>query len=87
MMKSWKSSGGRGGFNNFRGCGGRASVQRYNCKGFGHFRRDCLSEPRSELNYVETGDGDKSFYDASVDNKDIDYSAYYPRLNLMSSLC
>ncbi|KAK4520135.1 uncharacterized protein ATC70_008265 [Mucor velutinosus] len=82
IMKSWNNSGGRGGQQHRGGRGGRArngnraNVQCHNCEGFGHYMRDCPSEPRQQLNYAEAGNIDHGFDDASEDNKDFDYSAY-----------
>ncbi|GAN10198.1 hypothetical protein MAM1_0329c09736 [Mucor ambiguus] len=66
--------GNRGGY--ARG-GGRANVQCHNCEGFGHYKRDCSSPPREQLNYMEAeGDDPHDYHGNDVENKDIDYSAY-----------
>ncbi|CEP19219.1 hypothetical protein, partial, partial [Parasitella parasitica] len=72
----------RGGYNNgFRGGGrirggDRSNVQCLNCKGYGHFMRECPSPTRDQLNYAETGAYEDDYYDASIENKDIDPAAY-----------
>ncbi|KAG1091929.1 hypothetical protein G6F42_019318 [Rhizopus arrhizus] len=64
---------GRGG--RFRG-GDRANIQCHNCKGYGHFMRECPSPPREQLHYTENV-VDSDDFDGDYDvNKDLDSSAY-----------
>ncbi|CEP10972.1 hypothetical protein [Parasitella parasitica] len=75
MMKSWNNSGGRGSAHGGTRGGDRSSVQCHNCKGYGHFMRECPSPTRDQLNYAETGAYEDCYYDASTENKDIDPAA------------
>jgi hypothetical protein len=53
-----------------------ANIQCHNCDGFGHYQRECPSEKRSQLNYVEAGDEYNECIDDNAENKDVGYSAY-----------
>ncbi|KAL0137971.1 hypothetical protein V8B55DRAFT_1365618, partial [Mucor lusitanicus] len=77
MMESWNSAGGngfRGGYSGARG-GSRGNVQCHNCEGYGHYKRECPSPPRAQLNYAEAGDDNTDFDGSDFVNKDFDSSA------------
>lgn len=89
MMKQWNNSagngfrggyngarGGRGNYNGGRGGSARGNVQCHNCEGYGHYKRECPSPPRAQLNYAKAGDDSIDFDGSDFDNKDLDSSAY-----------
>ena len=63
----------RGGFG---GSSSRSGVQCFNCEGYGHFQRDCPSEKRQQLNYVELEGYEDSYNNNSFENKATDSSSY-----------
>jgi hypothetical protein len=56
--------------------GNRANIQCHNCEGFGHYQRECASEKRSQLNYVEEGEEYNECVDDNAEGDDVDHSAY-----------